>query len=72
MNLFGFIWHKRRHRISSANAMMLVRVHSNLRLIRKRKRLDIEDDENSALADDERNYSDSDEESGSCDASDSE
>ena len=33
---------------------MPVHVHSNLRLVRKRKRVDIEDVENAAMADDER------------------
>jgi hypothetical protein len=46
--------------------MMLVRVHSNLRLVRKRKRADIDDDENAAMADDERASE------GSCTDSDSE
>ena len=51
---------------------MLFRVHSKLRLIRKRKRLDIEDGENAAMADDERDSAGSGEQSGSCDSSDSE
>ena len=51
--------------------MLLVRVHSNIRLIRKRKRADIEDDENVAMAYDEHDSDDSGEESGSCDSGDS-
>ena len=47
--------------------MMLVRVHSNLRLIRKRKRLDIKDGENATMADDEGDSAGSGEQSGSCD-----
>ena len=65
---------KRRNRLSSKKALMLVRVHFNLRLIRKRKRkrVDIDVYENAAMADDERDSDDSGEATGSCDSGDSE
>jgi hypothetical protein len=40
---FDFIWSKKRNRLTPTNATALVRVHSNLRLVRKRSRKDYDD-----------------------------
>ena len=45
---FDFIWTKKRNRLKAAKATMLVRVHSNLRLIGKRSR-SVFDDTNAEL-----------------------